>query len=169
MIPKSIFAILFSILFLVGCSSVPNRFERAIYDVQTNHVGQTESYELVPKAGVVDSLNTAATVSSAVPGWGTVATSVLGIFGAAYHGYTRIRFKKTAAALVQGIETGREIISKTPNGDKLDAKYVEWLEKHQAELGVVDAVTKVVANVDPAAAQHVANAITAATQPRPTP
>ena len=160
------YAAVCSLLLFVGCSSLPNGVERALYNTRTNEVGVVE---LVPRDKITESLNSAATVVSAVPGWGTLAGSALGILATVYHGWTRVRNQKMKKALVQGIETAREIIWKLPEGEKIDAKYVEWLEKHQAELGVAKELTKVVANADPAAAMSVANIITAATQPRPMP
>jgi len=53
------------------------------------------------------------------------------------------KFKMTAEALSQIIETGSEILKSTPQGQPLDAQWKAWMVKHQAETGTIQSVLKI--------------------------
>jgi hypothetical protein len=58
--------------------------------------------------------------------------------------YASGRNKKLAAALVTGIEAGRQILQTTSEGQKLDAKFKDMLIAHQEAAGVLNAASTLV-------------------------
>ncbi len=72
-----------------------------------------------------------------------------------------------SAALVQGVETAREVLATTAQGQALDAGLVKWLRDNQKAAGVIGAVAGLVDDVtdNPAAvvaAQEIAREVAAA-------
>ena len=64
--------------------------------------------------------------------------------------------------LVQGVETAREVLTTTPQGQAADAQFVKWLMEHQKEAGVFATVSELVDQVsDNPAAKMVAQEIVA--------
>jgi hypothetical protein len=85
---------------------------------------------------------TGLTILSAVPvPWCGTAAAIL---TAALSMYVSGRNKKLAAALVTGIEAGRQILQTTPEGQKLDAKIKDALIAHQEAAGVLNAASQLV-------------------------
>ena len=76
------------------------------------------------------------------PGLGGLVTA--GLMGA-YHIYASVQNKKVNKALTQGVETAREIIQTTPQGQAVDAAFVTWLQKHQTANGVISTVASLAA------------------------
>lgn len=72
-----------------------------------------------------------------------------GLAGAAISGLYSIwasaRNRKVNTALIQGIETAREVLTTTPQGEAADAEFVRWLKAHQRETGVISLVSSLVA------------------------
>ena len=110
--------------------------------------GVLAAIELLPKG-----------VDTFVPGLG----SLLGLaLAGAYHMYQQARNKKVSAALVQGVETARAVLTTTPQGQAADDALVAWLKAHQREAGVLGAVSSLVeAQADNAAAKMAAAEIAA--------
>ncbi len=54
---------------------------------------------------------------------------------------------KTAGVLAQVIETGRQVLQATPQGQVLDEQWKLWMMQHQAEAGVMTDVLKLLQNV----------------------
>ncbi len=99
-----------------------------------------------------------------LPGIGSLAALAL---GGVYHTYCQARNKKVSAALVQGMETAREVLATTPQGQALDAGLVKWLRDNQKAAGVIGAVAGLVDDVtdNPAAVvaeQEIAREVAAA-------
>lgn len=61
-----------------------------------------------------------------------------------YTAYANMRNKKLSAALVTGIDAGRQILQSTPEGQKLDAKFKDVLIQHQELAGVLNAASTLV-------------------------
>lgn len=123
--------------------------ERHIFSVKP------ETQEAVSAVGTV--------VNSFVPGLG-------GLIGIALTGaagiYARLRSRKANEALVQGVQTGREIINAISTDPSIDRAYKDWLEKHQKELGVFTLVSGLVEKFrDKPAAKEDARAIVSETSP----
>lgn len=101
-----------------------------------------------------------------LPGIGSMIALLL---GGLYHGYRQVRNRKVNEALVQGVETAREILETTPQGKAADAQFVKWLMEHQKEAGVFTTVANLVDNLsdNPAAkltAQEIAERVKQAQQ-----
>ena len=80
-------------------------------------------------------------VNTFLPGVGSLVVLLL---GGLYHGYRQVRNRKVNEALVQGVETAREILTTTPQGQAADAQFVKWLMEHQKEAGVFTTVANLV-------------------------
>jgi hypothetical protein len=76
-----------------------------------------------------------------LPGIGSILALVLGGF---YHGYRQVRNRKVNEALVQGVETARAVLETTPQGQAIDAGFVQWLMANQKAGGVFTTVTGLV-------------------------
>jgi hypothetical protein len=101
-------------------------------------------------------------VNTFLPGVGSLVALLA---GGAYHIYRQARNKQVNAALAQGVETAREILTTTPQGEALDAQLVRWLQKNQAAAGVLGTVSGLVAStVDNDAAKEAAETILARVQ-----
>lgn len=86
-----------------------------------------------------------------------------GVLGGVFGIWGLLRSRKantTAAVLAQAVETGRALIRDTPQGQQVDAKFRDWLIKHQSEAAVLDQVGKLLRNdVDATGAVQQADAI----------
>ena len=111
---------------------------------------KVEQYDFTPNANAGAVAGTGAAVTSI---WSPVAG---GVVGAALAGifslWGLLRSKKretanelTAMELAQIIETGRQILLKTPDGAKYEAAWKNWMVKHQADTGVISQVAQLVA------------------------
>lgn len=117
--------------------------------LSTNNVtvtNQVPAYTLTPNAtanAITAGAETAGNMAG--PYGGLAAGLVGGIFGLWGH----LRSSKSNAAtatLAQVIETGSELMKSTPQGQVLADKWKTWMISHQAAEGVIEQVTKVVAN-----------------------
>jgi hypothetical protein len=104
----------------------------------TNFIPQ---YELAPKEAAETAIKATGGVVGGLFGFGGLAATLL---GGVYHTYMQIRNRRINAALTQAIETGREVLKSTPQGQQLDAAYVQWLQQHQTQAGVINAVAGMV-------------------------
>lgn len=116
--------------------------DKTLYVKTTNTVvtveGKTNQVVSIQPNPVVETQIRA--VGGAVGGlWGLGPLAAL-LAGSVYHTYCRVRNRNITGALVQEIETARDVLSTTPQGEKLDAAMVDWLKKHQAEAGIAEAV-----------------------------
>jgi hypothetical protein len=114
----------FSLLFLSGCASAPTAWEQKFFDIQTNSV---------PRLVVVTNV-----VPSTVTNTGVVLGGLIG----AYRLLRSFRASKTAGVLAQVIETGRQVLQATPQGQAQDEQWKVWMVQHQAEQGVIEDVVR---------------------------
>ncbi|MCU0786129.1 MAG: hypothetical protein MUF81_19190 [Verrucomicrobia bacterium] len=108
---------------------------------ETNVV-QVPVTNLVAKPAALATIDaTGGLVNTFLPGIGSMLALLL---GGLYHGYRQLRNRRVNEALVQGVETAREILTTTPQGEAADAAFVKWLMEHQKEAGVFVSVSKLV-------------------------
>lgn len=114
------------------------------------------SYTFAPNANATALTATGGAIATPF-GFGGIVTAVLGgIFGLWGHARSRSA-TNTSETLVQVIETARNIIRSSPNGDQLSSKFDQWMMNHQTDAGVIQNVAKLVdLAVDPDAAKGVA-------------
>lgn len=140
---------------------------------QTNVVLATN---IVPQYVLTASTNTTATasivggvVNGFVPGvGGLVTTGLLGLLSI-FLGVRNRQFagqndalSQSAGVLTQIIETGREVLSKTPQGQQAADAFTAWMVSHQAETNTIAAISQIVkANTDNTQAQAAADQILA--------
>ena len=135
---------------------------------ETNHVTVPVT-NLVGKPGAEATIAaTGSIVNTFAPGIGSLLALAL---GGLYHGYRQVRNRKVNAALIQGVETARAILTTTPQGQAADAQFVKWLMEHQREAGVFTTVSGLVEQLtdNPAArmtAQEIAQRVQQAQQQR---
>jgi hypothetical protein len=103
--------------------------------VTTNLV---EAYTYTPKL----SADQLASATSLLGPWGQLLGVILGGVIGAYGLIRSSRATKTAGVLAQVIETGRQVLQATPQGQALDAQWKTWMIQHQAEQGVMSDVVK---------------------------
>lgn len=148
---------------------------------QTNVVlatNQTPVYTLTPNQTSAAIAGTAGALANlAAPGLGTLVTGgilgllsiFLGFRNRQLSGQTDV-LTQAAGVLAQTIETGREIMSSTPQGQKAADAFTAWMVTHQAETGTIAEITKIVkASTDNVQAQAAANQILALIGQGPTP
>ncbi|HEX6827216.1 MAG TPA: hypothetical protein VF077_12935 [Nitrospiraceae bacterium] len=123
--------------------------------LQTNTVQVTltnTTYTLAPNAASKAIGDTAGLLTNlGLPGAGGLTA---GIIGGIYAAWARRRnavmagdlSTQTAVAgsLVQAVETARELMATTPQGQKAKDAYTKWLMAHQKEAGLFTAVTGLV-------------------------
>lgn len=129
-----------------------------------------EKYIFTPNTNAQTIAQTAGEVGALFGPFGTLGSLIVGgIFG--LWGILRSsRASKTAAVLTQIIETASEILKKTPQGSQIDVLLKDWMMKHQAETGTIEAVMKILATyTDNQDAQNVANQILALVKTNPAP
>jgi hypothetical protein len=112
---------------------VPVFYTNLVQVPLTNLVARPEALASIEGTGAV--------INAFMPGIGSVVALAL---GGLYHGYRQIRNRKVNEALVQGVETAREILTTTPQGQAADAQFVKWLMEHQKEAGVFATVSGLV-------------------------
>jgi hypothetical protein len=226
-----------AISILFGCGTIPNVFDRTVFDVTTNYVPrlvlQTNTY-LVPvfqtnavmvvtyqtnivhdnqiqitpvtvtntvvstvmqtntvtttnqitvpqyvltPGATVEGIKTIGGIAGAPYGVGGLVTGGLGALAAIYTGWRNRQFKgqndalsQTAGTLAQVIETGREVLKTTPQGQQADAAFKQWMISHQAVTGVISDVSDIVKEkVDNDEAKRAADQIKLLMNPAPTP
>jgi hypothetical protein len=212
---------------IVGCSTTPTGFDRAIANVQTNYVptlalqtnvvtvtqtntvvqtvtqtnsvgvpvpvyltnqttlvtyatnvvmvtNQVPTYTLTPSStstGVAQAVGTATNLFA--PGVGGLVTA--GILGALsiFLGFRNRQMNgqndvlsQAAGVLAQTIETGREVLAKTPQGQAAADAFTQWMVSHQADTGTIATITGIVKGMtNNVQAQAAANQILALITP----
>lgn len=184
-------------LFVVlgGCASPapPSAFEQRIFNVETNqvprltidkvplpdgtfsnyvHTVNEPSYQYHTKPEVADTVKTTGNAISGAFGFpfaGTAATTILALWG-----WIRSSRKgdNMGASLAQIIETAREVLRAVPNGSQYDQAFVNFMQQHQTETGVITQVASIldnaVSNNDAkAAAQDILDIVNAVKNPPP--
>jgi hypothetical protein len=135
------------------------------YITVTNH---TEQYLYTPKQIVTDTATTAGTIGNIVaPGIGGIVT---GILGGVIAMWGKLRStKQVGTTLAQNIQTIREFLKTIPNGDKYDTLITQFMQKHQAEQGVLQQVVGILGEIDRSdakvAAQELQASLTALNHP----
>jgi hypothetical protein len=108
-------------------------------------------------------------VNTAAPGIGTlVSTGVLGLLSI-FLGYRNRQYagqntvlSQSAGVLAQIIETGREVLAKTPQGQQAANAFTQWMVTHQADTNTIAEITQIVKDsTDNAEAQKAADQILA--------
>jgi hypothetical protein len=167
------FFTLLALVAFTGCSQFDKAYDRQIVTtpgqvIGTNTVLLTNTVPVVAADGsisqtqVITPVSTlqyapAVTVTNLVPmpnvqhgiefakslpiPWAGTAGGILGLI---YSAYAAIRNKKTAVALVQGVEAFRTWAQTTPEGKAVDAKLLRSLKEHQEISGVLNQVAKLV-------------------------
>lgn len=130
----------------VGCRAV----EGLLYDKKVEEVPAVVNDEgqVLAPSGLVTNLvakpvvENAIQVTGAAPiPWAGLASIVLGW---AYSSYRSARNKKSAVALVTGVEAVRRILQETEEGRKFDRKLLDIVKEHQVAAGVVSEIGKLV-------------------------
>lgn len=92
-----------------------------------------------------------AAVNNVVPGFGSLITE--GLLGAlaVFLGFRARRMSgqnnalsQVAGTLAQTIETAREVMSKTPQGQEAANAFTQWMVSHQAETNTIADITNIV-------------------------
>jgi hypothetical protein len=95
-----------------------------------------------PRAELQPIINTA---TAFVPGYGQLASvalnGILGL-GAVWLSKRKRTADKVTVSLIQGIDTFRDILDQTPQGEQIDARLTETLRDHQNALQVQKEITK---------------------------
>lgn len=139
------------VTFQTNVFNVTNITELVQQFTQTNIVPVTS---LVDKPAAVETIRTVGGIAGGYAGiGGLLSTALVGAYGV----YRRFRNRKVQEALIQAIETGREILGNTPQGQELFERYTTWLQTHQRTAGVLGDVRKLVETfADNEAAQRAA-------------
>lgn len=144
------------VLLPLGCSSTPTATERKIFDVSTNYVASGTNiipiYVETIKTNWVTAINAGGSVvNTAAPGVGTlVSTGILGLLsiflGIRNRQYAgqNTSLSQAAGTLAQIIETGREVLSKTPQGQQAANAFTAWMVTHQADTNTIAQITQIV-------------------------
>jgi hypothetical protein len=115
------------------------------YITNTVFVTKTnESYVFTPGQGAADVRTVGTEVGNIFGVGGMVGTAL----GALFSLWRYIRSKKnyvTAANIAQTVETMREFIKSLPDGARYDNELVNWMQKNQANAGVLQSVIALVA------------------------
>ena len=141
---------LLSLFGLTGCQTLKSAFYEPVpYDEVAKDQGITlaeaEALGLIrPKPSIQPLIDTATTLIP-VPGVTQFASlalnGALGL-GAIWLGRRKRTADKVAASLIQGIDTFRDALDQTPQGEKIDAKLTTTLRDHQNALQVQKEITK---------------------------
>lgn len=147
--------------------SVTNLITLPRYEVVTL-TNLVPSIEFIVGTNAAALRDTAAGIGNvAAPGvGGPIASGVVGLLLAVWAWVRSGRATATAANSTQVIETARELLKRLPDGATYDAALVQWMQKHQAEAGVLNRVLALleskVNNADAKfAAQQIADAVKA--------
>lgn len=109
---------------------------------QTNLVTTTnlqEAYTYAPGKGEEEIKASAGAVGSLF-GMGPLFTAGAGLIFGAWRWVRGRKALMTAANMAQSVETVREFVKALPNGQVYDNELVNWMQKHQAEGGVLNDV-----------------------------
>ena len=142
----------------------------------TNEV--VTGYTLTPKTNVTDIAQAAGGVTNAfVPGVGGLVTSgLLGLLSI-FLGYRNRQMSgqsdalsQAAGVLAQTIETGREVMASTPQGQAASDAFSKWLVSQQKATNTIGLITQIVKDsTDNVQAQAAASQILAVINQTPTP
>lgn len=140
---------------------------------QTNIVMATNMvpvYTMTPNATATGIAGVAGTIGNlAAPGMGTLITGgILGLLSL-FLGYRNRQFSsqndvltQSAGVLAQTIETGRELMSSTPQGQKMADAFTQWMVTHQAQTQTIGQIAQIVkSSTDNVEAQAASNQILA--------
>lgn len=147
-----LFAIsLFVALFVTtGCETIESTlYEPVPYDeVAAAHSITLEEAEALgvvrPKSSIAPLIE-ATTALVPVPGAAPLASVLLNgalAIGAVWLSKKKHTADKVTASLVQGIDTFRDVLDQTPQGEKIDASLTATLKEHQQALQVQREITK---------------------------
>jgi hypothetical protein len=133
---------------------------------QTNVFSVTnliDKAELQPKAEVDSILRETGQTIGGLFGAGGIGAALLSLL---YQGYASMRNRRINAALLQSVETAREIKKDTPQGQEIEARYLAWLKDNQRGAQIITTVGKLVDTfVDNEAAREAAKLIAGPQQP----
>ena len=138
------------VLWAAGCGGPPTAFERHFFNITTNFPSGLESTNqspgLAPAGYTFEPNETAKGVARSLGSFGPVgelaSVALGGVFG--LWGLLRSnRATRTAGVLVQVIETGRELMARTPQGAAAGEAWKQWMVMHQAETGVIREVVDI--------------------------
>lgn len=109
-------------------------------------------YYMAPSATTTNVGNAAGMISNiAAPGTGTWVTGIIGGLVAGFLGWRNRQFAgkntaltQAAGTLTQIIETGRELMASTPQGQKAADAFTQWLVTHQAETQTIGTIAQIV-------------------------
>ena len=143
-------ALLFGLSAFTGCETVKaTLYEPVPYDEVAAQRGITleeaEALGLVRPRTSVEPLIEATTSLIPAPGVAPLTSLALNgllAIGAVWLGKKKRTADKVSASLVQGIDTFRDILDQTPQGEKIDAKLKATLRDHQQALQVQREITK---------------------------
>lgn len=147
--PKLILCILFvSLAGLTGCSTLQSAlYEPVPFDEVAKQQGITlaeaEALNVQRPRAELQPIIQAAT--SFAPGYGQLASvalnGALGL-GAVWLSSRKRTAEKVSASLVQGIDTFRDILDQTPQGERIDASLTKTLKEQQHALRVEQEIHK---------------------------
>jgi hypothetical protein len=140
---------LLSLFVLTGCQTIKSAlYESVPYDEVAKEQGITlaeaEALGLIrPKPSIQPLIDTATGFIRA-PGAPLASLALNGALGlgAIWLGRRKHTADKVAASLIQGIDTFRDILDQTPQGEQIDAKLTTTLRDHQNALQVQQEITK---------------------------
>ena len=153
----------------------------SIVTYQTNVVLTTNlvaTYSLTPGSTATGAAGVAGTIGNAVmPGTGSLISGGLLALLSIFLGYRNRAMSgkndalsQAAGVLAQTIETGRELMSSTPQGQKAADAFTQWMISHQLDAGVITQVTQIVKDsVNNQEAQKAADQILALINKTPPP
>lgn len=148
---------------------------------QTNLVVATNLvpiYTMTPNATATATAGVAGTIANlAAPGVGELVTGGILAALSIFLGYRNRQFagkndalSQSAGVLAQIIETGRELMAKTPQGQQAANAFTQWMVTHQAETNTIGQITQLVKDsTNNAEAQKAADQILALISQAPAP
>lgn len=158
-------------------SVVPVTVTQSVLTVSylTNTVTVTNlipQYVLTPNASA-GAVGQVAGVAASPWGAGGLATGAVGAIFALWAGYRNRQLggkndalSQSAGTLAQIIETGREVLKTTPQGQQADAAFKQWMIQHQNITGTLGQISGIVADeVSNEEAKRAANDIKALVTP----
>ena len=142
--------LLASLACFTGCETVKETlYEPVPYDEVAAERGITleeaEALGVVRPKTSLEPLIEATTSFIPAPGVAPLTSLALNgllAIGAVWLGKKKRTADKVSASLVQGIDTFRDILDQTPQGEKIDAKLKETLRQHQQALQVQKEISK---------------------------
>lgn len=122
-----------------------NFFTQVSLEQKTNYTSVTNlvnEYTYTPKPVATDTASTVGTIiNTFVPGiGGLVSTALVGALGI----WARLRSRKANEALLQSVQTTREMILQITNDPAVDQRLKDWLIAHQKEEGVFNLIAGLV-------------------------